>query len=52
MKPATGRKLPGLILPKLSTGYSYTKLDQPPEMRFVSTQSTPLQSLVMGTRWK
>jgi len=36
--------------PKMSTGYSYTKLDEPPEMRFVSTQSTPLQSLVMGNK--
>ena len=38
------------FFPKLSTGYSYTKLDEPPEMRFVSTQSTPLQSLVMGNK--
>ena len=38
------------FFPKLSTDYSYTKLDEPPEMRFVSTQSTPLQSLVMGNK--
>jgi len=38
------------FFPKLSSDYSYTKLDDPPEMRFVSTQSTPLQSLVMGNK--
>ena len=38
------------FFPKLSTDYSYTKFDEPPEMRFVSTQSTPLQSLIMGNK--
>ena len=34
------------FFPKLGTDYSYTKFDEPPEMRFVSTQNSPLQSLV------
>ena len=38
------------FFPKLSTDYSYTKLDQPPEMRFVSTQNSALQSLVTGNK--
>ena len=38
------------FFPKMSTDYSYTKLDQPPEMRFVSTQNSALQSLVTGNK--
>ena len=34
------------FFPKLGTDYSYTKLDEPPEMRFLSTGNSPLQSLV------
>jgi outer membrane protein len=34
------------FFPKLGTDYSYTKFDEPPEMRFVSTENSPLQSLV------
>jgi outer membrane protein len=38
------------FFPKLSTGYSYTKLDEPPEMRFVSTGNSALQSLVTDNK--
>jgi outer membrane protein TolC len=38
------------FFPKLGTDYSYTKLDEPPEMRFVSTQNSALQSLMTGNK--
>jgi outer membrane protein TolC len=38
------------FFPKMSTDYSYTKLDEPPEMRFVSTGDSALQSLVTGNK--
>ena len=38
------------FFPKLSTDYSYTRLDEAPEMKFVSTQNSPLQSLITGNK--
>jgi outer membrane protein len=38
------------FFPKLSTDYSYTKFDEPPEMRFVSTGNSALQSLVTDNK--
>ncbi len=38
------------FFPKLGTDYSYTKLDEPPEMRFVSKQNAGLQSLITGNK--